>query len=137
MRLRLCLATAALAACTAEELQPSVAEQIIGEYYLALSSGGFTGETQTWSPTDSPAAITFADDGTYTFLTVGAGADTIVGEWFMTQVARRGDTLSFRFTDQLPPAFRQADALLIDGERLVLPPSPQSADVPTVVYLRR
>ena len=135
MRILLCLATAALASCTDEELQPSVAELIIGEYYLAEVSGGITGMTEVYLPGSSPAAITFSEEGTYTY--VAAGADAATGEWFMTQVARANDTLSFRFTNQLPGPFRGAAALLIDGERLVLPPPPQSSDVPTAVYLRR
>lgn len=130
-----------LIGCVEEDLRPSVAEEIIGTYYLAERGGSRGGGTAAFTPADSPVDMTFDDEGGYLYVRrrggVVGGADSMRGAWSMTEVARRGDTLSFRFDNRLPEIFRQRTTLLIDGDALVLPTPRTIPDVPFYVFRRR
>lgn len=124
--LYLALATALAlgTACTDEQVRPSVAEEIVGEYYLSERSGGIAGTVETYDRDDAPVTIAFGDDGLYRYVTTQRAsgtpaADTVRGQWFMTEVARLGaDTFDFRFTNQLPGSLSGARARLVAGQRL-------------------
>ncbi len=106
--------------CESDPQDQSIAEQIVGEWTLVRLTGGVAGLDLTYSAADSPETITFDDEGEYTFIRRGAstGADTLTGQWFMTEVARTNDTLSFRFTDQLPRDLASRRMYLIGQTRL-------------------
>lgn len=126
-RIAAALLTLSIAAsCTDEQLRPSVAEEIVGAYYLGEVSGGIAGTTETYTPAEAPVTIAFGDDGTYRYIRTlrdgpAVAVDTFDGEWFMTEVARRGvDTFDFRFTNQLPQQLSGAKARLVAGRELFL-----------------
>ncbi len=106
--------------CTPEPQDESIARQIEGEWALVRLTGGAAGIDQTYSIGDAPQTVTFDDEGRYTYIERGlsTGADTTTGNWFMTEVARAGDTLSFRFTDQLPQPLKSRRMRLVAQTRL-------------------
>ena len=110
------------AACTEDQLRPSVAEDIVGSYYLAERSGGIAGVTEAFAEPGAPIAVRFDDGGTYRYVTAtGNARDTVVGQWFMTDVARLGvDTFTFVFTNQLPGVLEAAGARLEARDRLIV-----------------
>lgn len=116
----------ALSGCERDPQDESIGVQIIGEWALVRQSGGIAGQTIDFPIDDSPAVIRFSDSGEYTYITTtrlntdppAFSRDTTTGDWFMTNVARRGDTLSFTFDNQLPPAFGNQDFRLVAQSEL-------------------
>ena len=112
----------ALATCTEDKLRPSVAEDIVGEYFLAQRSGGPLGISEAFLPEDAPVTVRFDDEGIYRYVSVADGRrDTTLGQWFMVDIARLGvDTFTFTFTNQLPGVLEAADARLEARNRLIV-----------------
>ncbi len=139
---QVCLVLAALlglgsASCAADPQDESIGEQIQGEWALTRLSGGLAGINQAYAAEDSPETITFDDQGEYTYVrrATGASRDTTRGRWFITNVARSHDTLSFRFTDQLPGAFAGRDMRLVG--RTVLETQPTCCDRFEYTFVKR
>ena len=120
------LAVVTSTSCTEDKLRPSVAEDIIGEYYLAQRSGGIAGTTEVFAPTVAPITVRFDDEGGYRYVSRVSGTqppirDTTYGQWFMTDISRLGvDTFVFRFTDQLTGVFAEAQTRLEARDRLLV-----------------
>ena len=119
-------ATASVTACDPVEDQASATLTLQGAWALTQITGGFAGVNIAIAADTTPFRIAFLDDGTYLARVDTASAlrglgstlglaDGATGTWFMTDVSRSNDTLTFTFRDDFLGGTR---AVLAEGETL-------------------
>ncbi len=124
------------AACKKDELevQPvgSLGEQIVGEWALVRSSGGIVGGSQMYELASSPDVIQFRSDQDYIRF---RSSDTSSGAYWLRDVARIKDTISFHFGLRSEAEFGTRRYRIIDGN--VLETVQECCDQIDLVYHRR
>ena len=93
----------------------SVGQQLIGRWALIETSGGLLGQPVTFDPVSSPDQIEFRNDRSYERFTP---TDTTEANYWVVDVARVQDTLSFRFALAGNELFVGRRVRIVGGKRL-------------------
>lgn len=83
-----------LAGCDEEQLTGAGTSEFPGHYVLVRTTGGFAGVDTSYASYDSPQALQLNADGS---LRLTSTEVTVVGNWSVEKLTRRGDTLSGTF----------------------------------------